>query len=121
MKPFRRFRVQFQQNAPRFVLSIFVRPAALFHDWNADTRSEFAHGRWKIDMLVFHNETKGAPSHAAAKTMERLPLRADVERWRFLLMKWTERLEIRPGALEREIRSDHLDDIVRGGDLLDRV
>lgn len=53
--------------------------------------------------------------------MERLPLRTDVERWRFLLMKWTERFEIRPGALERKIRADYLDNVVRGRDLLDRV
>jgi hypothetical protein len=34
-------------------------------------------------------------------------------------MKGAERLEVRPSALEREIRADHFDDVVRGGDLFD--
>ena len=51
--------------------------------------------------------------------MERLPARAHHEGRRFFLMKRAERLEIRPRALQREIRADHFDDVVRGGDLLD--
>jgi hypothetical protein len=34
-------------------------------------------------------------------------------------MKWTERLEICPGALERKIRADYIYDVVRGSNLLD--
>ncbi len=51
--------------------------------------------------------------------MKCLPAGAYDERWRLLLMKRAERLEIRPSALEREIRADHFSDVVRGGDLLD--
>src|SRR5438093_9081451 len=36
-------------------------------------------------------------------------------------MKRAERLEIRACALEREIGTDHLDDVVRRGDLFDRT
>jgi hypothetical protein len=34
-------------------------------------------------------------------------------------MKWTERLEICPGAFERKIRADYVYDVVRGSNLLD--
>ena len=37
----------------------------------------------------------------------------------FSPVKWTERLEISPGAFERKIRADHFDDVVRGSNLLD--
>jgi len=70
-------------------------------------------------MLVIHHEPKNAAAHPAAETVERLPLRTDMERRRFLLMKWAERPEIRARAFNREIRPDHVDDVVRGGDLLD--
>ena len=70
-------------------------------------------------MFVIHHEPENAPAHAAAETMKRLPLRTDVERGRFLLVKRAERFEVRARAFEREIRPDHVDDIVRGGDLLD--
>jgi hypothetical protein len=52
--------------------------------------------------------------------MKGLSARADHERRRFLLMKWAERLEICSCALERKIRADHFDNIVRGSNLLDR-
>ena len=35
-------------------------------------------------------------------------------------MKRTERSEIRSRALERKVRTDHVDNIVRGSNLLDR-
>jgi hypothetical protein len=57
-------------------------------------------------MLVFHTEAKNAPTHAAAEAMKRLPLRADMERRSFFLMKWAERLEIRAGTFERKIGAD---------------
>ena len=63
-------------------------------------------------------QPKNAAAHTAAETMERLPLRADVERWRFFLMKWAERFEICARALQRKIRTNYFDDIVRRGDLL---
>ena len=50
--------------------------------------------------------------------MKRLPLWINVKRRRFFLVEWTERLEISAGPLHREIRADHLDDVVGGRDLL---
>src|SRR5213076_2169918 len=70
-------------------------------------------------MLVIHYESEDAPASATTETMKCLPARAHHERWRFLLMKWAERLEIRSRAFEWKIRADYFDDVVRGGDLLD--
>src|ERR1700736_984237 len=102
MKPMRRFRVQLQQGAARFVLSILFARAARLHHRNSDTRAQFAHGVGKIDMLVIHNEPKNASARAAAKTMKRLPARTHHERRRFLLMERAKRLEICPRASQRE-------------------
>jgi hypothetical protein len=68
---------------------------------------------------VGFNIPKNAPARAAPKAMEGLPARADHERWRLLLMKRAQCLEIRSRALEREVRTDHIDDVVRGSNLLD--
>jgi hypothetical protein len=100
------------------MLSIFLRPAAFLDDWNADSGGQFSDRRWEIDMFVFHHEPKNASPNAAAKTVERLTLRTDMKRRCLFLMKRTERLEICPGALERKIRADYFDDVVRRRDLL---
>ena len=86
---------------------------------NPDALRQLPHRRRKIDVLVIHDESKNAPAHAAAEAVKRLPLRLDRERWRLFLMKRTERLEIRAGALQRKIRSDHFHDVIRARDLLD--
>src|SRR6266404_809504 len=119
MKPLGSFGVQFQQRSPRFILSIFVAGSALFDHRNANARGQFAHGRWKIDMLIFHHEAKKASAHATAETVESLPLWADVKGRRLFLKKRTKRLEIRARAFQWKIGTDHLNDVVRRGDLLD--
>ena len=70
-------------------------------------------------MLVIHDETENTPAGPAAEAVKRLPLRAHRKRRRFLLMKWAERLKSGAGALKREIRPDHFDDIIRRRDLFD--
>jgi hypothetical protein len=70
-------------------------------------------------VFVFHNEPENAAACSAAKTMERLPVWADDERRCLFLVKWAECLEIRSRAFQGEIRTDYIDDIVRGGDLFD--
>ena len=105
MKPFRRFRVQLQQRAPRFVLPIVFAAlgTALFDHRNPRARRQFLHRRRKIEVLVIHHEAENAPARAAAEAMKRLPLRTDRERRRLLLVKRAERLEIRARALQRKI------------------
>ena len=70
-------------------------------------------------MLVFHHKTKNAPAHPASEAVERLPLGTDMEGGRLFLMKWAKRFEIRAGAFERKIRTDHPDDVVGRSDLFD--
>src|SRR6266852_5777951 len=101
------------------MLSIFVGRSALFDYGNANPRGQLSHGGGKIDMLIFHDEAKNASAHPASETMKRLPLRADMKRRRFFLMKWAKRPKVRTGAFERKIRADHLDDVIRRGDLFD--
>src|SRR4029434_7456197 len=121
MKPFGSIGVQFQQCPARLVSSIFIRRAALLHHCNSGARRELPHGRWKIGMLVVHDETQDSPTRATTEAVKGLPARADHERRRFLLMKRAERLEICSGAFERKIRADHFDNIIRGSHLLYRV
>ena len=61
------------------MLSIFVGRSALFDNGNANARGQLSHGGWKIDVLIFHDETKNAPAYAASETMKRLPLRAHMK------------------------------------------
>ena len=70
-------------------------------------------------MLIIHQEAKGGSSHPTAETVKCLSLRTDGKRRRLFLMKWTERLEIGARPFERKIRTDHLDNVIRGRDLLD--
>lgn len=101
------------------MLTIFVGRSAFFDNRNPNARGKFAHGCRKIDMLVFHHEAKDAAANAAAKTVKRLPLRADMKRRGLFLMKRTERFEIRACPLEWKIGADDFDHIICGGDLLD--
>src|SRR4029434_7790548 len=92
MKPFGSIGVQFQQCPARLISSILIRRAALLHHCNSGARRELPHGRWKIGMLVIHDEPKNAPTRATTEAVKGLPARADHERRRFLLMKRAERL-----------------------------
>src|ERR1700686_5251417 len=101
--------MQAKQIASRFMLSIFVRArAALFHDRDTDARRQFANGRWKIDVLVFHDEAEDASADAAPETMKRLALRTDRKRRCLLLMKRAKRLEVCTSAFQWKIGADHL-------------
>src|SRR5438105_9768317 len=118
MKPLRGLRLQLQKGAARFVFTTFLRPP-LLDDWNPRSRGQFVHRLWEIEVFVIHDKPENAPADAAAKTMERLPLRTDRERRSLFLMKWTKGLEVRTGTLERKIAANHFYDIVRGCDLFD--
>ena len=120
LKPFRRLGVQLQESPPRLVLTVLLSPGAAFlHHGNADTRTQFAHGRGKIDVLVLHDKAEDRPADATAEAVKGLPLRVDVKGRRFFLMKRAERLEIGARSAQRKIGADHLGDIIRSGDLFD--
>src|SRR5258708_36667400 len=97
---------------------MFGSRCGLFDHGNANVRGELSHRGGKIDVLIFHDEAKNPPAHPTSETVKSLSLRADMERRRFLLMKGAERLEIRTRAFEGKIRTYHLDDVIRRGDLL---
>src|ERR1700737_3394929 len=118
LEPLRRLGKELEQRPSRFMLSIFIRGGAFLDNRNAHTCRQSSHGRWKIEMFVFHHEPENASADSAAKAMKRLTLRTDVKRRRFFLVKRTERLEISAGPFQRKIRADHLDDVVGGRDLL---
>lgn len=119
MKPLGRARVQFEQCAPRFILPIFVASTPVFDHRNANARAKFAHRFGKIDVLVFHDKAKNPSADAAPEAVEGLPLRAHVKRRRFFLMKRAQGFEISARSLNRKIRADHLDDVIRRSDLFD--
>src|SRR5205823_9885051 len=92
-KPFRRFGMQTQQQTPCLMLLHFILAVAFFDNRDSDPRRQFVHCCGKIDMLIIHHETEDAAAHSAPETMKGLALRTNGKRRRFLLMKWTERLE----------------------------
>jgi hypothetical protein len=69
--------------------------------------------------LVVHDEPKDRPTRAAAKAFEDLSLRIDLEGRRPFPMKWAQCPVRSARPLEGEIPTDHLDDVVCGGDLFD--
>src|SRR6266496_2152106 len=102
------------------MLSIFgLARASLFNHRDPNARRQLAHGGRKIDVLIIHHKAENASAHPTSEAVKSLSLRTHMERWRFLLMKWAKRLEIRPRAFERKVRADYFDDVVRGCDLLD--
>jgi hypothetical protein len=120
MKPFGSIGVQLQQYPARLISPISILCTARLHHHNSGARRELPHSRWKIGMLVVHDEPENTPARSTTEAVKSLPARADRKRRRFFLMKWAERLEIYPGAFERKIRADYFYDIVRGSNLLDR-
>src|SRR6266516_6501895 len=102
------------------MLSIFgLARASLFNHRDPNARRQLAHGGRKIDVLIIHHKAENASARPTSKAVEGLSLRTHMERWRFLLMKWAKRPEIRSRSFERKIGADHLDDIVRRSDLFD--
>src|SRR5438874_9238740 len=103
------------------MLPVILAPArsAFFHDRNAYSGCEFANSGRKIDVFIIHHETEDRAPHTAPETMKCLALRTNVKRWCFLLVKRAERLEVRSRTFDRKIGSDHLHDIIGGGDLFD--
>src|SRR5881394_442881 len=54
----------------------------------------------KRKTLVFLDPAENVPSLVTAEAMKNLEVRIDVEARRFLFVKWAQRPEVRPGALQ---------------------
>ena len=119
MKPSRGLGVQGKQTLSQAVFLVILGGRGLFNDRNPGALCQTAHGGWKIEMLVFHHKSKHAASRAASEAVVILPRGVHMEGWGLLLMERAERTEARSRALERKIRADQINDVVRIADALD--
>ena len=71
----------------------------------------------EINVLVFLDEGEHVAALVAAEAMEDLAVGIDVEAGALLLVKRAERDEVGPGALERQVRPDHIHDVAGSADL----
>jgi hypothetical protein len=119
MKEFRCLLVQGKQPLPEPRTRVVLGGHLRFGNLDIRALSEFAHRTQEIRVLEFHHETEDRAACAAAKAFVHLPLRADGERRRALVVKRAQSLERRSRPLQAHVRANHLDDIIRRGDLLD--
>ena len=70
-------------------------------------------------MLVVHHKTENSAASSTAEAMKGLTCGIDVKRRGLLLMEWTNSPKARSRPLEREIRSDQVNDIAALGYALD--
>ena len=70
-------------------------------------------------MFIFHNEAENASPRAASEAVVVLPGGVHVEGWGLLPMEGTKGAEARSRALEREIRTDQINDVIGIADALD--
>ena len=119
MKPGGGLGVQCKQAFAQRVTAIVLGASGLFDDGDSGALGEPANRRGKIQVFVFHDETKNRAPGAAAEAMIGLTLRIDMKGGRFFPMERAQRPPARSGALERKIGADDLDDIIGFGDTLD--
>ena len=93
--------------------------SGVFKNWDSCTLSEPAHRRGEVHVLVVHHKTQHPTTRSTAETMKGLAGGIHVKRRGLLLMERTNCAEARPRALEREIRSDQVNDIAGLGYALD--
>src|SRR5438477_8683735 len=74
-------------------------------------------GLGKINAFVFLDEREHIAAFVAAKAMENLLVRIDVEAGSFFFVKWAQGNEVRPGALEGKIGTDDIHDVTGSTDL----
>ena len=74
----------------------------------------------KVQVLVFLDKGEDVAAFVAAEAMENLFVRVDVEAGGLLPVEGAKRDEIGPGAFERHITSDHLDNVAGSPNLFER-
>ena len=108
--------VEFQERfllvAPGFARALFIL------QFDARPLREPADSGDEIEVLVFHHEGEHVAARAATEAVPDLLLRVDIEARRLFLVEWAEGAEVCPRTLEREIRADHLDNVVVLANLL---
>jgi hypothetical protein len=83
---------------------------------NFRTVREASHRVHETDVFVFADESKNVTAFVTAEAVENLAVRIDVETGTLFLMERAERGEIGPGAFQRQIRADDINDITGGAD-----
>src|ERR1035441_10097585 len=73
----------------------------------------------EINVLVLLDECEHVAALVAAEAMEYLAVGVDVETGSLLFVKRAEGDEIGPGALEGQVRPDHIHDVTGSADLLE--
>ena len=111
--------MQGQKTLPQAASLLILRCGCFLKNRDSRALGQTAHRRWKIQMLVFHNEAQHASAGTAAEAVVVLTRRIHMEGRRFLSMEGTQRSEARAGALEREIRTNQVYDVVCIADALD--
>ena len=111
--------MQSQKTLPQPTSLLILRCGCFLKNRDSCALCQSAHSRGKIQMLVFHNEAEHAPSGTAAEAVVVLTRRIHMEGRRFLSVEGTQRSEARACALEREIRTNQVNDVVCIADALD--
>ena len=111
MEPIGRLVVQGDQLGAEPLLCLSLRVRLIFDDRDADLFSEESH-RFRIaQSLLVADEREGVAGDPTAIALEDPELRTDVERRRFLVMKWASRHIVCPGTFELHPLSDQIDDV----------
>jgi hypothetical protein len=85
--------------------------SSVFKNRDSCALSQPAHSGRKVHVLVVHHKSKHPSTSPTTEAVERLTSGIDVKRRRLLLMEWANGTEARSRPLEREIRTDQVNDV----------
>ena len=112
MEPLRRLGVEGEQALAEAVFFFVLGSRSLLDEGDIGTLGKATDGGGEIHMLVIHHEPQHAATCATAEAVVGLTRWVHMERWGLLLMKRAEGAEAGSGALEREVGSNHIDDVI---------
>ena len=98
---------------------LFLGRNVLIGDFDTDPLPQPTNGFREAQPFDTHEERKNVSPHSAAKAVENLPRRIDVEGWRFFMVKRTAPEMVHPGTLQLQIAGNDLDDIDSVANFLD--
>ena len=101
-----------EQALAQAVLPFVLGSRSLLDEGNIGALGEATDSGGKIHMLIIHHEPQHAATCSAAEAVVGLTRGVHMERWGLLLMKRAERAKAGSGALEREVGSNHIDDVI---------
>lgn len=111
--------VQFFKTGGEVAFLFGFRVVSFFDEWDRGPLRQFFQSVHELQILVAHDKSDRAAAFAAAKTFEILPNRIDREGGRFFVVKRAVGFVKRAHALERQVRTHHVNDVVGGQNLFD--